>query len=168
MLDEPRRKTVLSDLPQFFEADSVLLRLTFGIEAVTSDGLLRQRSARSLRAQHIFAEQFHPPREARLRMTVPADAHITCRDPDHLAFVAVQKLRRRKPGIDLDPDRLGAGPEPASDCPKRSDEIAMVAHQSRHRPIGQSHPSLLCQKIELVGCDLRFERAFRVRAPVWR
>jgi DNA-binding MurR/RpiR family transcriptional regulator len=57
MLDEPRRKAVLGDLPQFFETDSVLLRLTFGIEAVTSDGLLRQRSTRSLCEQYIFAEQ---------------------------------------------------------------------------------------------------------------
>ena len=128
MLDEPRRKTVFSDLPQFFETDSVLLRLTFGIEAVTSDGLLRQRSARSLREQHIFAEQLHSPRESRLRMTVPADAHVACCNAYDFPFVAVQKFRRRKPGIDLDPGRLGAGPEPGSDCPKRSDEIAVIAH----------------------------------------
>ena len=87
---------------------------------------------------------------------------------DHLAFVAVQKLRRRKSGIDLDPERLGARPEPAGDRAKRADEIAMVAHQSRHRPIGQSHPCLFRQKIELIGCDLSFERAFRIRAPVGR
>ena len=101
-------------------------------------------------------------------MTVATDAHVAGRDADDLPLIAVQKLRRRKPGIDLNPERLGARAEPARDCAKRADEIAMVAHQSRHRPIGQSHPSLLCQEIELIVCDQGFERAFRIRAPVGR
>src|ERR1700722_2886124 len=103
MLDETRRKTVLRDLPQFFETDSVLLGRAPGSQTITGDRLFRQRPARPLREQHILAEQFHPSGEPRLQMTVAADAHVSRRDADHLPLVAVQKLRRRKSGIDLDP-----------------------------------------------------------------
>src|ERR1700727_914242 len=108
MLDETRRKTVLRDLPQFFETDSVLLRRARGIQTITGDRLFRQRPARPLREQHILAEQFHPSGEPRLRMTVAADAHVSRRDADHLPLVAAQKVRRRKPGKNFTPEPLAA------------------------------------------------------------
>jgi len=110
---------LLGDLPQFFETDSVLLRPACGIKTITGDRLFRQRPARPLREQHILAEQFHPSGEPRLRMTVAADAHVAGRDADDLPLIAVQKLRRRKPGIDLNPERLGARAEPTRDCASR-------------------------------------------------
>src|ERR1700730_4060354 len=108
MLDEAGRKAILGDLPQFFETDPVLLRFARGIKTIPSDGLFRQRSPRPLREQHIFAEQLHAPGEPRLRMTVATNAHVARRDADHLSLVAVQELRRRTSGIDLDPERLRA------------------------------------------------------------
>ena len=99
-------------------------------------------------------------------MTVAVDAHVARRNADDLPLVAVEKLCRRKPRIDLDPERLRAGAEPACDCAKRADEIAMVAHQFRHRPVGQAQRSPLGQIIELIFCDRGFERAFRIRTPV--
>src|ERR1700722_3728171 len=132
MLDETRRKTVLRDLPQFFETDSVLLRRARGIQTITGDRLFRQRPARPLREQHILAEQFHPSGEPRLRMTVAADAHVSRRETDPLPLVAVQKLRPLNSGKDLAPEPPAARPHPAHVCHYRADEIAMVAHQPRH------------------------------------
>ena len=87
-------------------------------------------------------------------MTVAADAHVARRDAYDLSFLTVQKLRRRKPWIDLNAKGLGARAEPACDCAERADEIAVIAHQLWHRPIRQSHSMLLSQVVELIRCNL--------------
>src|SRR6202041_1063946 len=104
----------------------------------------------------------------RFRMTVAANAHIARRDADHLPLVAIQELSRRKSRIDLNSKRLGARTEPAYDSAQRADEIAVIAHQSGHCPIGQSHPSGLGQIIELIRRHPSFERALWIRPPVGR
>src|SRR5271163_152956 len=126
MSDEARRKSVVGDPPQFLEADAVLLRPARGIKPVAGDRLFRQRAARALREQHIFAAQLHPAREPGLRMAVTADAHVAGRDADDFPLVADEKLGRREAWIDLDSERLGARAEPARDRAKRADIIAVV------------------------------------------
>ena len=168
MLDEARRKLVVGDLPQFFEADSVLLGLARGIETIACDGLLRKGAPGALREEHVLAAQLHAAGEPRLWLAVTAYPHIAGRDAQDLAFVAEQELRRREAGVDFDPERLRAGAEPAHDRAQRTDEIAVVAHELRHRPIGQFDASAYGEKIELIGCDLGLERAFRIGPPVGR
>ena len=99
-------------------------------------------------------------------MAVARHPHVAGRDADDFPLLADEKLGRCESGIDLDAERLGARPEPARDRAERADVIAVVAHQFRHRPIGQFHRGFLGQKIELIGGNLSFERAFGVGAPV--
>src|ERR1700722_9012206 len=168
MLNEAERKHAVRDLPQFFETDSVLLRPACRIETVPSDRPLRQPSSRALREEDIFAEKLHPACESRLRKTVAANAHVARRDADHLPLVAVQELGRRKPRVDLNTKRLGAGTEPTHNSAQRADEIAVIAHQFRHGPTGQSQPSRLGQTIKLILRHPSFERALRISSPVGR
>src|SRR5271165_5497408 len=148
MLHEAWRKSLVGDLPQFFEADPVLLGLARGRETIACDGLLRKGAPGALREEHVLAAQLHAAGEPCLWLAIAAYPHIAGRDAQDFTLVAEQKLRRRETGVDFHPERLCAGAEPACNRAQRTDEIAMVAHELRHRPIGQSDASLPREKIE--------------------
>src|SRR5271165_5388522 len=168
MLHEAWRKSLVGDLPQFFEADPVLLRLARGIETIACDSLLRKGAPGALREEHVLAAQLHAAGEPCLWLAVTAYPHIAGRDSQDFTLVAEQKLGRGEAGVDFHPERLCAGAEPACDRAQRTDEIAMVAHELRHRPIGQFDASACGKKIELIGCDLGLERALGIGTPVRR
>ena len=85
---------------------------------------------------------------------------------DNLALVAEEKLGRGEPRVDLDPEAFRARPQPLHDRAQRADEIAVVVHQPRHRPVRQLHAAGRGQEIETVFAHRGLERAFRVGSPI--
>ena len=99
-------------------------------------------------------------------MAVAGDPHVAGRDADDFAIVAEQRLDGGEAGIDLNAQRLGARAEPARHRAERADEIAVIAHEPRHRPIGQAHAAGRPEHMELVALNRRLQRALGILAPV--
>src|SRR4051812_17886154 len=92
VLDETPLEIARRDLPDLLQADAEFLRIAPGVEREFGDELLRQRPARALGDQRVFAAQLHAAGEIILWLAVAADAHVAGGDADHLAVVAIEHL----------------------------------------------------------------------------
>src|SRR3954470_23634703 len=135
------------------------------VEVEAMDELLRQVAARALGEDGVAPAQLHAAGERILRLAVAADAEVAGRDADDAALAVDQHLGGRKPRIDLDPELLGLAPEVAADVAERADEVAVVRHQPRHRPLRHAQASGGGEVEELVARDLGPQGALRVLAP---
>ena len=99
-------------------------------------------------------------------MAVAGYSHVAGRDADHFALVAEQRFDGGEAGIDFNAERLGARAEPARHRAERTDEIAVIAHEPRHRPIGQAHAAGGPEHMELVARDRCLQRPVGILAPV--
>ncbi len=103
------------DLPQLLQPDAVLLRLAALGQAKALLHDLRQRPARALGQQHIFAVQLHARLVVGLVRPVLADAE---HPGDHAldgSVIGIDQLRSRHAGIDLHPQSLSLLAQPAAE-----------------------------------------------------
>ena len=84
--------------------------------------------------------------------------HLATGRHDDLAHFAVENFHRRETGIDFDAERLGERCQPTRHGAERADEIAMIAHQRRHRPIRQPDAARRPQHHEPVLDDRGLQR----------
>src|SRR5208337_2065100 len=166
VLDAAWREFLGRNMPELLEADAEFLRRARLVKLEAGDRRFRQGTARALREQGVFPPQLHAASEGRLWLAVPADPHVAGRDADDLALLAVQELGRRNAGIDFDAESFRPGGEPAGERPERADEIAVVVHEARHRPVRQAEGPRLGEIVEAILAHLRLERAFRIGAPI--
>src|SRR5579863_457315 len=137
MLHEARLEFGRIDRPDFFQADAEFLGRAPVFQPVTGDYPLGERSARALGEERVFAAKLHAASEAGLVLAIATNPQVAGRHPDDLALLAEQGLGGGEAGVYLDAERFGAPREPPRRRAERSDEIAVIAHQFRHWPIGQ-------------------------------
>src|SRR4029077_12543813 len=70
MLDEARLALLGRHSPQLFQADAVFLRVAPLLKPEARNELFRQRAARALGEEHIFAAKLHAARESRLSLHI--------------------------------------------------------------------------------------------------
>ena len=120
------------DLPQLLDAEPVGLRIDALAQAEAGHELLGQRAAAPFGEQRVGSAQFHARRVVRPRFALPRDAHVAGGHA-HDAPVLLQQLGGGEAGIDLHPERLGLGRQPAADIAEAHDIVAVVVHVRHHR-----------------------------------
>ena len=163
VLNEPRLELVGRNLPQLLQADSVFLRPARRIELVPGDRLFGQRSSCAFGEQDVLPLSSIP----RVKLAFGWPSRPTPMSPVATPTTSPlspnKKLGRRETRINLDAKAFRARPQPARERAKRTDKIAMVVHQPRHRPVRQFHSAGRGHEIEVVFAHLRLKRAFRGR-----
>ena len=157
-VDHPALLELLgADLPDLLHAQAVFLRLVAVGQVQAVDDLFRQRPAHALADEDILAVQFHAGLVMRAGGAVGLQPHLA-RDHATHAIGAIfvpgpDDLAGRHAGEDLDAQLLGLLGQPAAHAAHRDDEVAVVVHQPRHRPVGHPHLAPLAQHIEVVVGD---------------
>jgi hypothetical protein len=90
------------DLPEFLEADAVLLRFVALVEVETPDESFRKRPARPFRNECVLAAQLHAANEIFFWLAIATDAHIAGRNADNGAVLVVKHLGCGEARVDFD------------------------------------------------------------------
>ena len=106
------------NLPEFLEADAVLLRFAVLLEAEALEQRLGQAAARAFGEERIFRPQLNAAREGILRVAVLANSHVAGGNPSDCALRRIKHFARSETRKDLDTQRLRLGGEPAAHIPK--------------------------------------------------
>lgn len=136
------------DLPHLLDAKPIRLRLTVPPEVVFLHDLLRQAAMAALPKQCDTGMELHPALKRILGLAITADPKIIGRDALDRALRVVEDLARRKAGIHLDANLLGALRKPLAQLAQADDVVALVAHLRRVRDRDRV---FLGQEAHLVG-----------------
>ena len=139
MLHQPALMFFRRDLPQFFDADAVFLRLVAFVEPEALNELLGQRPARAFTDECVFALELHAAHEAVFYLACAPNAHIAGCNAGDRAVIVVEDFGSCKARIDFNAKFSGLLAEPFGERTKTDNIVAMIFHERRHRPVGQTH-----------------------------
>ncbi len=125
---------LLRHLPQLLDADAVGLRVNALAEVEGVEQLLGQAAAAALGEDGVGGAQLHAGLMVGAGLTVLLDPHVAGGDADHAAILD-QRLGGGEAGVDLHPERLGLGAEPAHHVAERGDVVAVVVQRRRRRQL---------------------------------
>ena len=114
------------NLPDFLNADTVVLWVLAFIQAETADQLFAQVASAAFGEQRVAGVQLHAGRIAVLFLAIRAYPHIAGGNTLDPAIVVVQHLGSGKPRVDLNAQVLGLLRQPAADVAHGNDEVAFV------------------------------------------
>ena len=129
--DEPCIVLVRIDLPDFLEADAVMLRIRAGPEVEPVHELLTEAAMTALRENRVLPQQLVARLVSRLALPAFADALVAGRNAGHPATPVVQYFAGREARKHIDAHRLRLFCEPLAKPSKANDEIALVVHRAR-------------------------------------
>src|SRR5690349_494263 len=101
MLHQTRLMFFRRHLPKLFQTEAEFLRLALRAEREMAQQGLGQIPARAFGKERVFCTQFHAAREAVLRLSVLADAHVAGSDAGYSALVVIQDFCRSEAWIDF-------------------------------------------------------------------
>ena len=152
VLDEAASVFVRGDLPEFFQADAEFLRLAVLRKPVARDQPFGETAARAFGEHGVFAAQLHAAGEARLVVSVLADAHVAGGNAGD-RVVLEQHFGGGKARIDFDAERFGLARQIAADVAERDDVVAVIGEKPRHRHVGQPQRAGRAEHIEAIVGD---------------
>ena len=163
---ETRLERLRLELPEFLDAEAILLVIAVPVQLEAVDQRLGERAARALAEDRVLAAQLHTAGVVVPRFAGPADAEIPGGHADDGTGIVVEHFRGRKAWIDLDAEFLGLGAEILRHVRERADEITVVRHEFRESEVRQRDAAVLGQEQELVALDLGLERPGLVLTPI--
>ena len=131
MPDCPRLGFGRIDIPQLFDADSISLRVFAFTQIKLVKKCFGQVATAAFGENGLLAEKFHPRLIAVGLLPIFADAHITCCDPAHTAFIVIKHFSGREAGIDLDTKFFSPLTKPATEIAEADDIVAVIIHLRR-------------------------------------
>ena len=117
---------IIRQLPQFFYADAVHLRLTAIVEIQTLDELLRQRTPRSLSEHRHLRMQIDTRLEIGLRLSFLVNSLVARANTDDVVLFVIQHLRAGKVREDVDASLFAFLAEPGRQAIQRHDVVAVI------------------------------------------
>lgn len=126
------------NLPQFFDAEAVVLWIAIRIQLETFDEFFAQVATTTFGKQGITAAQFDARFEAWLLFTILIPTHVAGNDTFYLPRLVDDQIRRRITGKDIDPGLLRLLAQPATEVAQTGDIVALVVHGAWHQHVGHT------------------------------
>ncbi len=123
------------NVPQFFDADAVVLRVFAFIQLEIADQALAQMAAAAFGEQGVLGAQLHTRHVAIFLGAVTGHAHVAGDDTFNLAIFN-DGLRGGKARVNLYAQLLGLLGQPAAQVAKADNIVAVVVHVLGHKGIG--------------------------------
>ncbi len=148
------------DLPDFLDADAVVLHIGFAIQVETLDQLLADVSAAALGEQGVLGAQFHARRiQAFLGVALAVHAQIARDDAAHHTGVVEQRFLGGEAWIDFHAEVFGLLRQPAAQVAQRDDVVALVVHGLGHEQVGHlDRAARVFEHIDVVAFDFGVQR----------
>src|SRR5690606_6357747 len=126
------------DVPDFLDADAVVLGVGFRVQVIALGQLFADMTAAAFGEQCVLGTQFHAGGvHAVLRIAFTVHAQVAGDDPAHHAVFVDQCFLGGEARVDLNAQVLGLLSQPAAQIAQGNDVVALVVHGLRHKKIGQ-------------------------------
>ena len=125
------------NLPDFLDADAVVLRVLALVQAELADQFLAQVAAAALGEEGVFRVQLHAGGVAVLLFPVGADAHVAGGDALDAAVLVVEHFGGGKARVDLNAEVLRLLCQPAAQVAHGDNVVAFVVGGLGNQEIGQ-------------------------------
>ena len=142
-------------LPQLLDADAVGLGIGAVVEVEALDQGLGKGPPAAFGEERVFGAQLDAGLMIGRRPAVPAQPHVAGGDALDRAVSVVQDLGRGEAGVDLRPQGLGLGAQPAAQDAQADDVVAAVFHLRRD---GQADGAAFGEQKEPVLARRRVQR----------
>ena len=117
------------DIPDFLDADTVVLRIRIGIQVVLLDQLLADVTTAAFGEQSVLATQFHAGGvKAFLRVAFAVNTQVTGENAFYYAILIDQRFLGGKARIDFNAQVLGLLSQPAAQIAQGDDVVTFVMH----------------------------------------
>src|SRR5690606_12491007 len=124
------------DVPDFLDADAVVLGVGFAVQVEFLDQLLADVAAAAFGEQGVLAAQFHAGGVVTLfRITFTVDTQVAGDDAAYYAVFVDQGFLSGEARVDLDAQGLGLLGQPAAQVAQGNDVVAFVVHGFRHEEV---------------------------------
>ena len=136
MHDQACLEVLRSDLPQFLDTQTVMLRVAVPVQLVAFDELPAQVPPAALRKNCVPGAQFHTRFKAILMLPRCGYAHISRCNACHASCFVKEDFSGRETGIYLNLQRLRLLRQPTANIPQADDIITPVMHARRYEGSG--------------------------------
>ncbi len=148
------------DVPDFLDADAVVLGVCFGVQVVTLDQLLANVATAALSEQGVLGAQLHTRGiNAFLGVAFTVNAQVASKNAADDTFFVDQCFLSSKARIHLNAQCFGLFGQPAAQVAQRDDVVAMVVHGLGHEEVRQLG-GFFCagEHIDVIALDLGVQR----------
>ena len=152
--DQPCIVFVCIDLPDFLEANAVVLRVRILSQIKTLHQLLPKIAVAAFGKNRVLAQQLISRLVARLLLSIFGNAHVACRNTCHPALVVIENFCCRESRKYVDSHCLGLLAEPLAQPAQADDVVTLVMHGTWHEQRGNTDRLRLAeQKVDVIACD---------------
>ncbi len=114
------------DFPQFFDADTVGLRVMAFTQVVACFQCLAQMTAHAFGEEGVLGVQFHTGLVVRAGLAITTHAHVASDDAFDCTVFVIQDVGTGKAGIDLNTHGLGLFAHPFDDIAQTDNIVTMI------------------------------------------
>ncbi|MCY1426632.1 hypothetical protein D9M71_424550 [compost metagenome] len=152
------------DVPDFLDADAVMLGVGFAVELVLLDQLFADVATAAFGEQGVLGTQFHARGVVTLfRVAFAVDAEVTGDDPADHAVLVDQRFLGGEARVDLDAQAFGLLGQPAAQVAQGDDVVAFVVHGLGHEEVRHLDRAVgVLQQIDVVAFHRSVQRRFEL------
>src|SRR3989344_5687071 len=156
------------DVPDFLDADAVMLGVGFGVEAEFLDQLLADMATAAFGEQRVLGAQFHAWGVVTLfRVTFAVDTQITSENAVDRAFFVDQRFLSGEAWVDFYAEVFRLLRQPAAQVAKGNDVVAMVVHGLGYEEVRNLGGFLgILENVNVITLDWSIQRGAEL-FPVW-
>src|SRR5690606_12321981 len=152
------------DIPDFLDADAVMLSVGFAVEVVFLYQLLADTAAAAFGEQGVLGTQFHAGGVVAFRgVAFAIDAQVAGDDTAHHAVLVDQRFLSGEARVDLHAQVFRLLGQPAAQVTQGNDVIAFVVHGFRHKEVWNSGSLVsVAQQIDVIALDRGVQRSAKL------
>ena len=154
------------NVPQFFNADTVNLRLTILIQRKLRLEQFGEMATHAFGKECVFCMQFHAAHIIGFMAAIARNAHIARRDTPDRAIGVVENFCGRKTGKNFYAQIFSLPRQPSAHITKRAGICALVMHKPGHQEMRYVELAGLGQKPVLIVIHRRIGQRTAQLAPV--
>ena len=126
------------DLPDFLDADTVMLWVAVLVEFITGDHFLAQMTAAAFGQNSELRVEFESRLPGRFPLAFRIDAHVAGGDAFHAAVIVIENLGGGETGKYLGAEFGRLIRQPAAEVAQGNDVVPMIAHRLGYEKLGKA------------------------------